>query len=427
MHVPRVPAVSEDDPVRIDGYLVDLEAFLRELFELGERRDWSRHALASPVDDGQLVEARRAFASSLAGSEVAALLERRSAVHVDASRRSTLSRMAHRISRVAVDLDEQVESSVSAADRLERDAPADDRALAAVLVSAFSRRELLARQRGYEGYVQLCLAGEGLTLHAVAHELDEAEARALGEPAHSEGLDTGLALPDPATVAERLRAFFSPLLRDVEVRVAPTVAVAGMAKLVSWPGDIRIAARPSGSDAGSSERLEALGVLAHELGHALHWRLLAELGVDFLDFITISAAEHETFADLGERLLFEPEVGGELGLTRSRRLWQARRLQRMRLDLGRARFELGAYAAALDDPSSLQTRWRAELQRTGADPGRDSWVLDGHGFYTEDPMRRYAYPLAWLRSDDLLASFARPLTGSAIARRLRRSIDGAGR
>jgi hypothetical protein len=73
--VRKPPANADLDPAGFNGYLAELEALLREQFELAERRDWNRYALGRPVDDEPLLESRRSLAALFAEPEVPALLE----------------------------------------------------------------------------------------------------------------------------------------------------------------------------------------------------------------------------------------------------------------------------------------------------------------------------------------------------------------
>jgi hypothetical protein len=182
-----------------------------------------------------------------------------------------------------------------------------------------------------------------------------------------------------------------------------------MCKALHWPDGLAVFVRSADPAATAAERIASLSTTAHELGHAIQWRARAARGMGFLDFFSLPALASETAADLCERLLFESELGAQVNLPRA--LWSSKRASSVLGQVGRARFELAAYRLALDEPSSLPALW---AETTGEAP--DGWSRDGHGFYTEDAMRRYAYPLAYTRSAGRLAGLERPLTGEMIAR-----------
>ena len=207
-----------------------------------------------------------------------------------------------------------------------------------LLVELFARKEELARKAGFAGYAQLCIAADGLTPEVVEEELELADTAI--EPAPPASMDT-------AEVLERL-----PPPEGVEVRFEPFALVGGMTKVLRWPDHIGVVVR---------DRTD-VHTLAHELGHALQCRERAAAGLGFLDWFTLGAVDAETAAFAAERELF--------GRPAFEREW-----------LARARFELGAYAAAHDGVLA---------------PG--AWSRERHGFWTEDPMRSYAYPLAYVRS-----------------------------
>ena len=363
---------------------------LQMQFESGEDRDWRRYVLGQNVEDGP----------ALGSSDFAVL-------------------PGDRGTRMGVDADPEVAALAALADRLE-DSGSNPARLESTLLSLFARRELLARDPGFDGYAQLALAAEGLTLARVRQELDAAE-RLVRREVREEPALRADSLPTGAELWEHLRAFFAPLLDDVELHLDRRVRVAGMCKVCGWPNDVRVAVRQTARGATPEKRVRTLAVLAHEAGHAVHFRLLAERGLDFLEFATTSAVEQETYADLCERLVFETDLADELELsTAARRLVQRQRRDDTRRLIGRARFELGAYAAAVDAPEALQSLWREELTRVGTPPPTDaSWAEDGHGFYTDDPLRRCAYPSAYLRSHELLALMEQPLTAERVVRRLR--------
>jgi hypothetical protein len=365
-----------------------VEAWRRE-FELREQRDWSRYALGAPLVDGPWLAARCSLAALAGRPDTLEALERHALRSWGA--------------RLAVDLDPEVVAATELADRLEEEG-ADRGALEAALVRVFARRELLARRAGYAGYVELALRAERLSLASVVAELSRADELARCDAAVPPDYpqDIVFPVPDQLTLWEHLRVFFTPLLDDVELRVDSAVRISGMCKVCRWPRDIRVAVRGAGASASPAARLRALGVLAHEAGHAVHFRLLAQRECTLLEFAATSAVEQETYADACERLVFETGLNGRLKLPLAlRRWWQRQRADLVRGLVGRAHFELQAYAAALDAPATLQALWRGELTRMGAPPPAGAaWAEDGHGFYTEDPLRRCAYPLAYARSAD---------------------------
>jgi hypothetical protein len=229
-----------------------------------------------------------------------------------------------------------------------------------MLVELFARKEQLARDAGFAGYAQLALAADGVTPEAVAVEL------ALAEDVDGEADVRG----DGPAVLDWFRTFFTPLLDDVEVRFEPHALVVGMEKVLRWPDHIAVVIR----------NRDDVHTLAHELGHALQCRVHARRGLGFVDWFALSCVEAETAAVLAERLFFE-------------------RPAFERASLERARFELQAYASALE--GSL---------------GAGDWTRKGDGFWTEDPMRSYAYPLAYVRSELLYASLRRPFSVDAVVR-----------
>jgi hypothetical protein len=56
---------------------------------------------------------------------------------------------------------------------------------------------------------------------------------------------------------------------------------------------------------------------------------------------------------------------------------------------------------------------------TGVDFSDASWAIDGAGFYTEDPMRRYAYPVAHTWAQRFFSTMDRPMSVTEVVRLLR--------
>jgi hypothetical protein len=276
-----------------------------------------------------------------------------------------------------------------------------------LLIQLFARKELLARQAGHSGYAELALAADGLSEATITRELAEAEQVARQDATVAAENAVG-PLPNEADVCARFRVFFAPLLDVVEVRLDPHAGVVGMSNVLRWPDHIAVVIRSVDAAAPADERIASLGTTAHELGHVLQWRARAGRGLGFLDFFSLTVLEAETAAELGERLLFESELGREMSLPRA--LWSKQRALGMLRQIGLARFELRAYAAALDAPLSLPALW-ADLADASA---QLSWSLAGHGFYTDDPMQRYAYPLAYLHARRTLARLTAPLTPQSV-------------
>jgi hypothetical protein len=346
---------------------------LQAAYEEGQRGDWAAYALGHPAG-------RRAFEMR---PVVAALLAE-----------AELPELALRAELLAIDAEPQVAALAVLADELEErgEDPAE------ALVELFARKELLVRQVRRDGYAQLALVADGVSLALAEAELAEAEAIARCDAAAAA---PGVAdLPDAMDVWSRFQAFFLPLLDGVELCFDRDARVWGMGVVMHWPDRLGIVVRRPSGDASPAAHVATLGIMAHEAGHALQCRARAERGLGFLDFFALDAVQAETAADLAERLLFESELGEGMSLPRV--LWSSERAADVLRHVRRARFELQAYAAALDAPSSLRM-----------DAG---WSRDGHGFYTEDPMRRYAYPLAYVRSKRLLASLEPPLTPEAVTR-----------
>ena len=136
----------------------------------------------------------------------------------------------------------------------------------------------------------------------------------------------------------------------------------------------------------------------------------------------------DSFAEIVERLLFGTEIAQQVGIEPAlARCWDIGRLWQLRRQIGRARFDLEAYAAAVDGPGSLHELWCRHLETaTGVDFSDATWVTDGHGFYTEDPMRRHAYPVAWAWADDFFASPNRASTVRAGLDGLREAVRDPG-
>ncbi len=361
-------------------------AALQRAVEEGERGDWAAYALGRP--QGRRKSAMRPVIADLLAEAAVPSLQLRAALF-------------------AVDADPQAAALSSRAEAREEagDDPAD------TLVQLFARKELLARRAGYAGYAQLALAADGLTEETVMRELAQSEQRARRAAAIQADSAVGT-LPSEADVCARFRSFFAPLLDEVEVRLDPEAPVLAMSAVSRWPDDISVVIRCAETAAPATERIVSLGATGHELGHVLQWRARACRGLGFLDFFSLTAVEAETAAELGERLLFESELGREMPLPRA--MWSKQRALDTLRQIGRARFEMRAYAAALSAPRSLPALWAAHAD---ARDERD-WSLAGHGFYTDDPMRRYSYPLAYVRASRTLSRLTRPLTPQWITQAL---------
>ncbi len=229
------------------------------------------------------------------------------------------------------------------------------------------RRQRLARELGYDGYVSWALEVTGLNRQWVEalfdelRHLTEAPYRAwLSQAARRLSLRDGLrpwdlafaasgeaALPDEAfprdgllqtaqEVAEGLG--LGPEAAGLRVDVVD-IPYAALCYAVHPPDDVRILLSPRDGHAHYS-------VLFHEFGHALHWRSLRPRS---LASRWESPPFNEAMACIWERLASEPDwLMGRDGITPDqviayRRLWAGRVIYRLRARMAQAIFEYRAY------------------------------------------------------------------------------------
>jgi hypothetical protein len=182
------------------------------------------------------------------------------------------------------------------------------------------------------------------------------------------------------------------------MRCDEDLLASGFCMVLHWPSDVRLGVRGRRVDA----RTDGLDIptfvtVMHEVGHALHYALLARASASFRQFYLSPPALGEAFAALAERQAFHPAVWSLTRLAPAqaaghRAAWQRQQIWFLRRQIGRVRFEFDAYELALASPSRLDSAWESALAAaTQVEFEGTHWAVDGHGFYTEDPMLRYAY------------------------------------
>jgi hypothetical protein len=234
------------------------------------------------------------------------------------------------------------------------------------------RRQALARDQGYDGFVswaldlmelnrewiETLLADLRRRTDTIYQNWLEASARRLSLVDHLRPWDLAFAAEQDGALSDRVFPFerLLPAVRSVaegiglgkvvsgvQVNVAD-IPYGGLCYGVRPPGDVRIVINPNDGHA-------YYATLFHEFGHALHWRSLPSVPPAMR---WEAAPFEEAMACLWERLAFEADwLTGWDSITPDqagahRRFWAGRMLYRLRLLMAQTIFEYRAY----DDPQS---------------------------------------------------------------------------
>jgi peptidyl-dipeptidase A len=290
------------------------------------------------------------------------------------------------------------------------------------------RRQRLARELGYDGYVSWALEVSGLNRQWVEalfdelRHLTEAPYRAwLSQAAQRLSLRDGLrpwdlafaaageaALPDEAfpcdgllqavqEVAEGLG--LGPEAAGLRVDVVD-IPYAALCYAVRPPDDVRILLSPRDGHVYYS-------ILFHEFGHALHWRGLRSRS---LASRWQSPPFNEAMACIWERLASEPDwLMGRDGITPDqvmayRRLWAGRVIYRLRALIAQAIFEYRAYQDVDGDLLALLQDTFAEY--LGVPHDRAAGWADSP-FWTSHPVYQQNYVVAEVVASQTLAALRR--------------------
>lgn len=239
------------------------------------------------------------------------------------------------------------------------------------------RRQALARQQGYDGFVSWALETIGLDRQWVEGFLRELDRRTdevyrawLAQAAQRLSLKDGLRPWDLAFAAnQELSLCEAAFPRDRSLPAARTAAdglgladaaagvrvdlaeipYAALCYAVRPPDDVRILLSPQ-------DGRVHYDVLFHEFGHALHWRCL---GPTSPALRWESPAFNEGMACLWERLVSEPEwlieqvSIGSRQVDSYRQAWAKRAIYRLRLRIAQVTFEFHAYQAPGSDLRAL--------------------------------------------------------------------------
>lgn len=300
------------------------------------------------------------------------------------------------------------------------------------VAALFARREELAIQAGFAGYASLAAHAGGTSIAEIGRavrRVDEStrdawryllkslpstawDAPALDRTARERDAvpDAGSAQLSCEALWARAKAWFDPWLDAVTLHCGAAFA-SGFCMVLDWPTDIRVGVRARiGPEPAPRLTAQTASTLMHEVGHAVHYGMLSALGGRFLNFLLVPPALDEGVAGFTQSLT--PCVVSELGADQRSgakgsdpRGPDFAQLWLMRCLIGRVRFEMKAYRAALRRPSALGRLWRSEMERATEVSWEDRhWALDGHGFYTADPMRRYAYLCAEAYAEEIAAA-----------------------
>jgi peptidyl-dipeptidase A len=290
------------------------------------------------------------------------------------------------------------------------------------------RRERLARELGYDGFVAWALETIGLSRPWVEAFFDELERltdapyRAwLAASARRLSLRDGLrpwdlafaaeqaaSLPEALFPAAGLRQAVQTLAEGLGlgqeaagVRVdAVDIPYAGLCYAVRPPQDVRVLFNPRHGHACYS-------TLFHEFGHALAWRCLRPSSPVLCQE---APPFGEAMACTWERLAWDPDwLAGRDGLTPGQartygRAWAGRTMYRLRLFMAQATFEYRAYGALHGDLSAL---WRDTYARYLAVPCDPSPGWANSPFWTSHPVYVQNYVIAEAVASQTLAALRR--------------------
>ncbi|MBU1627393.1 hypothetical protein KKB18_08505, partial [bacterium] len=173
---------------------------------------------------------------------------------------------------------------------------------------------------------------------------------------------------------------------------------------ISWPDEIFIGGFCDSSNVSEDCKwdIETAVTLMHEVGHVLYYKMLAECGGSFSDLYITPVALEEAVTFLAELFMFQGDFLKSISMVNSEiepyyNDWRKMRIRFLRELLGFSRFDLEAYKLALESPDNMNDVWLSKLsEQTGVDYSDSHWAVVSYGFYTEDPMRRYAYILSAL-------------------------------
>ena len=459
LHTPPIKALN--DRSAFAEYLIDVEDALQSGFQHEAQIQW--RVYTGSCDPSQLGAGgswKKEVAGFFSDPAVVDLLRRWSVRDGRARPKHPLvGRLLHFGKRLAVDFDPSVVAAADEIDQIELGPIAELRAkeeathrdpartypdalhsearrigadVERSVAALFARREELAIQAGFPGYANLASHAGGTSAAEIGRavrRVDESTRdawrhllRSLPSTSwHARALDQATrerdAVPHDGSVQlssealwARAKAWFHPWL-DAVTLYCGTASASGFCMVLDWPADIRVGVRARvGPDLVPRLTAGTASTLMHEVGHAVHYGMLSALRGRFLNYLLVPPALDEGIAGFTQSLT--PFVVSDLGAdlrsgvegNDARRPGFAR-LWFLRYLIGWVRFEMKAYRTALRRPSALGRLWRSELEKATEVSWEDRhWALDGHGFYTADPMRRYAYLSAEAYAEEMAAA-----------------------
>lgn len=444
--------IKEDKKIFLE-YILDVESLIQKHFEGHNRWEWEYFTTGRRIETSQehlkhKSELKDIFISNEFKKILSSWLV---SEDITGKERYWLGRYLHKAIRFTIDNDKDVLSLVDEIDNMDDSFGRKTRqdiydayskkspesiacellnelqrvaeSLAPLIKKLFSRKEILARDAGYDGYVDIALKSDGVNMNTVIDAFDFVDIETLPyweNILKSQKLknlkswefkytltnknETDYVcknLAECKDLWENIKKNFTPYLDDVYLEYNSHLC---FSPILSWPHEICIGGFYGGKDKIDDCRwdIRTIVVLMHEAGHALHYKLLAECDASFRDLYITPVAMEETVTFLAELLLFQKVFLNCIDIDPDKidsfkEQWQKIRIMELRESLGYSRFDMNAYRLALECPDEMDGIWQdIMLSQTGIDHSNSHWALVGYGFYTEDPVRRYAYNLSAL-------------------------------